>query len=109
MLVPNASGKPCSRYTFWHNGAYPGGTTLHTSFSAKGHFARAAAARHAHGRGQPRASSAGEEEIPAGRSKGGAGAKLLVETLMSEKNTPDRLRPGPTDDPRIDSLDIRTR
>src|SRR5215218_9132206 len=79
--------------------------TLHTSFSAKGHFARAAAARHAHGRGQPRASTAGEEETPAGRSKGGAGAKLLVETLMSEKNTPDGLRPGPTDDPRIDSLD----
>src|SRR5215218_9693037 len=24
---------------------------------------------------------------------------------MSEKNTPDGLRPGPTDDPRIDSLD----
>jgi hypothetical protein len=37
--------------------------------------------------------------------KGGAGAKLLVETLMLEKNTPDVLRPGPTDDPRIDSLD----
>jgi len=49
--------------------------------------------------------TAGEEETPAGRSKGGAGAKLLVETLMSEKNTPDGLRPGPTDDPRIDSLD----
>ena len=24
---------------------------------------------------------------------------------MAEKNTPDVLRPGPTDDPRIDSLD----
>ena len=35
----------------------------------------------------------------------GAGAKLLVENALLEKNTPDGLRPGPTDDPRIDSLD----
>jgi hypothetical protein len=56
---------------------------------------------------------AGEDKSPAvvvrvvGRgNKGGAGVKLLVENaLLAEKNTPDRLRPGPVDNPRIASLD----
>ena len=39
-------------------------------------------------------------------NKGGAGAKLLMENaLLAEKNTPDGLRPGPVDNPRIASLD----
>jgi hypothetical protein len=57
----------------------------------------------------------GEEKTPAavvrvvGRgNKGGAGAKLLMENaLFAEKNTPDGLRPGPVDNPRIASLDKR--
>ena len=34
-----ATHPPCSRYTFWHNAAYPGGTHPAYVFSAKGHFA----------------------------------------------------------------------
>ena len=58
---------------------------------------------------------AGEEKTPAAvvrvvsrGNKGGAGVKLLMENaLLVEQNTPDRLRPGPVDDPRITILDKR--
>ena len=39
--------------------------------------------------------------------KKGPEQSYLWKALMLEKNTPDRLRPGPTDDPRIASLDKR--
>ena len=78
MLVPNASGKPCSRYTFWHNAQTGRHPYLHRSSRHKQPPGLVDPLFMYLGPGP----TVSEQPRTSERRRRGAGAMLMVEALL---------------------------